>query len=373
MKNILFALILVFSIYGWACPAWIDNDLLCRTHSLIAPTEPNLADDHERISKDCPKLVAEFGGELYGYDSMAISGIYAFLGGGGNLFIFDISDPLQAHEVSTYRFGAGYVNSLTKDGNFIHATYWYFEMLRDYWDTCFAILDVSDVNNVRKLGQYCHSSVEGEFTYYNPAIYGNYAFVEGPGIQVFDISDKQHPFPLKNYPDYGFADMEIVDQYGYTDEVAIYDVSDPLNIVRIGYLEIASIAFMALSADHDYEYVAGGPTYLYVVDVSQIADPKLVSTLYVNIKIFDISVQDIILGIVGEGPFSDTDEIEIFNISNPASPEGLGSYTVANAGSLLQIAIKDKYAFVRTYGKGIFVFDLSACKASGHRRPVTRP
>jgi hypothetical protein len=372
-KDIFLALIIVFGIYKCACAAWSGNASLSGGHFLIAPDKPNLPNNHERNSKDCPKLVAEFGGPSTGYESMEISGDYVFLGTHmGELKIFDISDPHNAFEVSTYEFGAQYVNSLTKDGSYIYATYWYFPMLRAYWETCFAILDVSDVNNVRKLGQYCHSSVEGEFTYGSTAIIGNYALVTGPGIQVFDISDKQHPSPLKNYPDYGFANMELIGHYGYTNEVAIYDVSDPLDIARIGYLDVVSSSVMALSVDHNYVYVPAWPTGFKIIDVSDVADPKLVSSQDEDKRIFGISLFENVLCISGYNENLSEDIIEIFDVSNNKYPKKMGSYTLRGKGWLYGVILKDQYAFIRTGGQ-IIVFDLSACKASGHRRPVTRP
>ncbi len=204
------------------------------------------------------------------------------------------------------------------------------------------------------------------------ALDGNYAFVStrDTGLQILDVSDSADPVVVNSFEIDGGVIVKSLVRDGIlyalgwqsspdsgstveTYTLNIISVSDPQNPYLLGtyHHQWRPLWFMALSGD--YAYLAGYENYFLVVDISDPAQPQLVTTVstgYHNLR-----------GLAMDGGLLffltfETRTLQIYDISDPASPQPLGSFTTHFTPECLAVA--GGYAYIGT-PSSVFIIDVS--------------
>ncbi len=176
------------------------------------------------------------------------------------------------------------------------------------------ILDIRNPHRPVRVGHFESTSRSMQ----NLALVGNLAFVactDLGGLLILDVSDVTNPVLVGTYPDAEFTDVQVVGNYAYL-------------------------------AEPDYG--------LYIVDVSNPADPSYVSRLLPSQSTEGSGV--IVRGqyaYLSGGPAG----IFVMGVSNPASPQKLGSYNTDGYAS--HITLSGNYAFVSDHSGGLYVLNIA--------------
>ena len=170
------------------------------------------------LAQDCPELVGRVHGGTA--RALAVAGDLAFLAGGHELLIADVSDPLTPRVVG------------------------------DVWITA------QDV-----------------------AVSGDYAYVASGGLAVIDVSTPSAPVEVGFYdlPDYDYPiDVAVSDGYAYivtnTARLRVIDVSVPSAPVEVGFIDTPDFT-NGVAVSGGYAYVADWGEGLRVIDVSTPSAP----------------------------------------------------------------------------------------------------
>ncbi len=228
------------------------------------------------------EIIDYYDNESYFMD-MEIRGDYLYTAAGENgLTIFDISDVYNTFLPVSFLPGlTNYSNFVTLDNNLIYL---------DNNKKGFSIIDVSDVTNPEVLSNITIESGSEDL-----AILGDYAYIVGSDVAlvVYDVSNSNNPILVNSF-DYEISNrsittkaIDIVGNSAYValglSGLAIFDISDPLNISLLGYK--SDIKSVGVDVVGDYSYVT----------------------------VHDVSVDDYGLTILDTSNFSDISEISYYN------------------------------------------------------------
>ena len=195
-----------------------------------------------------------------------------------------------------------------------------------------------------------------QFDFTNPLAMianSNYAFVglqrnQASEVIVLDLANPAQPVDLAVVPFYteGPRPVAVVGDVLYVavsgpeglEMVNVATPSDPVVIGQVDLPDYASPAQMVVSGN--YAYLVDGQG-LFILDISNPADPSLVGS-YTGIGFSTIAVQGSYVFTIGYNT------LYIFDVSNPALPELLGTYEEDlnhqfESGAL---AVKGSYAYV---------------------------
>ena len=100
------------------------------------------------------------------------------------------------------------------------------------------------------------------------AIRGDYAYVAGGGLQVYDISDPLHPFAVGFYDSDGGGIQDVALRGGYAyvtdgayfqpNSLKVLDVADPANPTLVGRGATSAVIIDSVSLAGDYAFVTDG-------------------------------------------------------------------------------------------------------------------
>ncbi len=192
------------------------------------------------------------------------------------------------------------------------------------------------------------------------ALDGNFAYVStrDTGLYILDVSDSANPVVVNSFEIAGGVVVKSLVRDGILyalgwDILNIISVSDPHNPVLLGsyYHPGQNFWFMALAGD--CAYLAGYGRYFLVVDISDPQLPQLLTTVSTGTSTMR--------GLAVDGGLLCTITFEsrtfqIYDISNPASPQPLGNFRTHFTPECLAVA--GGYAYVGT-AYGIFIIDVS--------------
>jgi hypothetical protein len=270
--------------------------------------------------------------------------------------VYDISNPASPTQISVFSGFPGYV-----EGIFVHQTSYGLYVFETGYSTGWAIVDATDINNPTLLAKLpvptCDSiAVKGNYAFYgghndgvwvvdisdpsNPqekiliknkgrntglAIDGNYLYIAGSwaDLTIADISNPEDPvITVWNFGGSMGGNLFVIDNYLYVEGVRIFDVSDKYN-PKLIYSEDLGFGRGAqpLARYGDY-LIFGGQNGLFVVDISDRANPTVVSNYSLDMYTGDAEVYGSTLFAV-EG----TGGLYSIDISNPANPTLLDSIT----------------------------------------------
>jgi PKD repeat protein len=271
----------------------------------------------------------------------------------------------------------------------------------------FVVLDVSNPAAPSALGSTVVPAAISKI-----AVSGSVAYVAAgaAGLRILDVSDPAHPVEVGHVDGLAY-DVAVSGTHAYlagappgggAGGLSIYDVTNPASPVQVGSWTGGSTSLRVVVAG-EFAYVASWSTYrgfVTIVHVSDPTDPIAVADfstaagrgtpppndlaldgnlLFVcedGMSIVDVSnpASPIILGgfdaaaVAASGPFvfvTTSNQLGVLNIADPRSPV-LTSSQPLTAGALpAAVALAGNLVLVADREGGLYLFDDSACGASG--------
>ena len=283
---------------------------------------------------------------------------YAFLGSGGGIIVFDVSNPsspVKMGEVGT----PGGVGGLFFLNNRIYVAN--VGGLRIY--------DASDPSSPLFLGNCSILPIDplNDKTI-DVWVEGNYAYVAGNtyGLQIVDVSNPSSPKEVGHYdtPGQAFA-VSVQGDYAYIADrhggLRIIDVSDPSHPEEVGvWIPWWDTFIYNVFVSGDYAYLVCDTDGLLIIDISNPSNPEYVGGYIVKMDWYwKVGIW------VSENLAYFTSQrvgLLIIDVSNPEEPKKLGEYPMLHWVS--DIWVHRHHAYVTTSGEGIpssffYIIDVS--------------
>lgn len=244
--------------------------------------------------------------------------------------------------------------------------------------TSFRIVDISDPQTPQTVSfiSLTVNSIE---------VLGNYAYLTGNGLRIFDISNPQNPIEVfcKSSPSFVLSDAVMIYDHAYIprgrDGFQVLDVSDPSTLIETGnYRPRKSIQLQplpsfkltaetrmvsAIAVHDDYAFVAEnllGTDSFYdglinVFDISKPHKPQLVNTYTMpnNIGVQRLFISENYL--LATASYMDNPSAVMLDISEPTAPMEVTTPALPNG----LVAFFKSYAFFATGPSGLKVWDFS--------------
>ena len=299
----------------------------------------------------------DYGGS---YDIVA-SGKYLYAGAGGQVRIYDISTKEKINnikmeslhlfykEYGTYKEKTPPVNILHTKAGLIHGLFAY----KNYLYVIGSKFVIADISKPEKAYIVSSLNIGGKDVH----VQGNYAYlttpsVRGDDITIIDVSDKKKPKKIGglDIDKFGgdcrsirrlYADGKYVYTGGVRNWLYIIDVSDPKNpklLSKFPNNRLKGVGISSIAKKDNYVFVVAYHYGFCVIDVSDPKNPKKVAEV---IKSHDPNASDI--KIVGDLLFLSTryEGFRIYDIKDPKNPK-----------------LVTKFGGFRTYAEGIFFHKL---------------
>lgn len=319
----------------------------------------NISDPTETIEVASFETIADGSVDIMQYRMptfhIAISGGYAYVVDGlKDLHIFDISDMSNIKQPKILYMEENIISvaaaenlvCIIMESNNIYMTE----------KNKLQILDVTDLQSPQELGGF---EIQG-----NPksvVINNNHLFVagQGSGIVVVDISEPEILETVAYYSElpteFGISTKEVFDvavNDGYLyildeNNLIVMDIIDPENSKQVSSLNLPGNA-RVLGVQGSYAYVMTAEARFLVIDISNPGEPNIVGTMNVSYypyhSAFDIKENYVYAsGQISEGVY----ELDIIDVSDPAKPEIVYSYSYDVVDSILWgISVKDEFIYM---------------------------
>jgi hypothetical protein len=234
------------------------------------------------------------------------------------LRIMDINNPTSPVEIS-YVENIGYIYNVS--------VFWPYAYVSDWYDGSLYIIDISNLTSPSVVGQFhSYEIVNGLF---GVAVVGNQAFVSMAerGLYTLDVSNPSNPSQLGIYNPFGtlFAlSMWQNTLYVANNSIVAIDITNPISPVLLGTGHGTGRAHsVGSSAGYTYsDDSSWWPSHLNVMDFTNPYAPVLVNTIETNQPMNEMKI------VGGYGYLGDHD-LQILDLSNPASPVVIGNYASA--------------------------------------------
>ena len=180
----------------------------------------------------------------------------------------------------------------------------------------------------------------------------------GPRIVVLDVSDPSDIVVLGQsevFPSI-VGSVGVAGPYLYAtlgdDGLRVIDVSDPANLQVLGSWD-ASETLHRVAADENYAYAVTSNS-IWIINVSDPTNPYAVgsSAITGNIRALAVDNGHAYIAARHGG-------LQVVDLSDPASPQVVGSYTDAQGYDVADVAVSGRYAYVAASGGGLHVVDIS--------------
>ena len=291
--------------------------------------------------------------DLYGLGVTVLDDYFAIAAAADGLVIMDLSTPGTPAEIGVVKTpGSAAAVDGTQDFTFIAE----FDGLR--------ILDTSNPARPAEVGFFeCPRGA------WDVAVVGDLAFIVGDSgwLRVIDVSEPASPEEIGSFhaDTPPATDVEVVGNYAYV--VASYlgfivDVSDPTSPVLAGWLfeERDRVDDIEISGNHAF-VVSHWERYLKVFDVTDPADPALVSEIETQGEPVDIEVVGSLAYVAypSFGGFGSFQGLQILDVSDPALPvevAALGFYE--DSWSSAELAVHGNCALIGA-SESLYAFDVT--------------
>ena len=186
------------------------------------------------------------------------------------------------------------------------------------------------------------------------------------GIEVLNVSLPENITEIYQYYEdtSAISDLATDGSYLYAaagqDGLIIFNISNPsedmtkLSQVSIGVNQTTSF----IEIKDGLAYVGKDEEAMYIIDITDVNNPIIQSSIWFETKIESVAIKEDIAFLVGYST-----GIEMYNISNPSSPQYIGSYTEDSKldGTIRSkdIEIKDDIAYVCMKNDGFAAFNIS--------------
>jgi len=312
------------------------------------------------LAQDCPELV----GQLGPVSAVAVSGNYAYFGGGA-LMIADIADPAAPQVV-----GEAALTKLVQ-GVAVSSGYAYVAATT----AGLRVIDVSDPSEPVEVGHVDTPGVADDV-----AVEGSYAYVAWGsttlnvgGLLVIDVSTPSAPVEVGSLDAPGAAhDIAVSGSYAYVMSpqrmggfLTVIDVSTPSapeEVVSIGTLD----GDVAVSGDYAYVSGCAGDVVLTcglgVFDVSDSSAPVgMGSITAVDAITGDVAVSGGYAYVIYDPYGFVGSSLRVIDVSTPSAPAVVGSVTTPDVA--LGVAVAGGHAYVAASGAGLRVVDVQTPSA----------
>ncbi|WP_370573446.1 disaggregatase related repeat-containing protein, partial [Methanomethylovorans sp.] len=152
-------------------------------------------------------------------------------------------------------------------------------------------------------------------------------------------------------------DVEIFGDYAYLgqgQDLVVLNIADIRKPSEVGRIITPSVV-SAIAVSGDYAYIGDGSSGLTIVDITDPASPQLMGT-YAGI--YDSSAYSVVVSgqyayVTNQFPGN----LQIIDISDPSAPTLAGNYDVSGQGNANGVAISGNYAYVAA--GGLIIVDIS--------------
>ncbi|HEX7319059.1 MAG TPA: T9SS type A sorting domain-containing protein [bacterium] len=239
----------------------------------------------------------------------------------GGFRIFDVYDPQDVYEISHYQT-SGCNGSLFVKGNYAY--------LGEYSgiQKFLSIVDVSDPQNCAEIGRLAFNTDIRHIW-----VQGNYAYVtdDSGAMHIVDVSAPANPIRVGYYlfPSYwGARGIFVKDTFAYVSffdpqvGIRVINVSDPTNPYEIGFCDSTESSYKIIGCDN-YLYVSGYSYYhgaqLWIININDPHMPFICSYEGACDGNLWLSNDRVYIA-------SWNDSLYIVDVSNPADPHLIGYY-----------------------------------------------
>lgn len=345
-----------------------------------------------------PSLVIKF--DTTGSSSITIDSGKAYIGTFYNgIEIVDITTPSAPVSLGTYNTPRAGVNILV-----IGTTAYVSDQSKGL-----LILDVSNPASITSIGSYDTDGLT-----YAVEVSGGHAYLADKmgGIKIIDISTPTSPTLTKSFNEMlGLTRIVVSGDYVYganSEKLIIFDKSDINNISKVSELNLVSSTLKDIAIRGDYVYVAAESAGVHIVNISNPASPIFIKSfdpgsakqiqivgdyMYVagstgGLHILDmrdpenliivsttdtreaetLKVADDILYLADYWITSNStvNGLRIYNVSDPALPDFLGTVSVPD-GKGYGVEVANGYAFISgAWAWGLHAIDVSSLTAPSY-------
>ncbi len=265
-----------------------------------------------------------------------------------------LTSPRNYQILSLDNYTAGYqCRSLDVQGRKVYATHY------SGGASSIDLLDITDPSNVFRLddrsaaASITASEVDGQIWYIG---------TEGSWLAAYNVSDPFNiPGPEDNIAivDGRINDLEVQGHFLYValdspgDVIQIYDVEDPSNMIFVLGLTNLNYHIYGLEVSGDLLYMAHGGTGLVIWNMTTPYDGGSFASLTDTAgDSMDVLV-DGNLAYVADG----AEGVLIFDVSDPTSPDLLGTYDTP--GTARKLALHGNTLYVADYTGGLIILDVA--------------
>jgi Tol biopolymer transport system component len=281
----------------------------------------------------------------------------AYVGYDLGFIIFDVSDPAHPTQRGSYNLAA--YNPVVHD-LYVAGTVAY--VAAD--STGVVAVDISDPDHPVERGIYRPTGTQ--FQAMDVQVIGNLAYVFDniKGLYILDVSNPAAPVERGTYQQAWIQNIQVVGNFVYMshiyDRLFIIDVGDPYNPREYTSFEVAG-GGRYVWVSGDIAYLAAGSGGLQVIDIQDVARPHIQGHYASSGSIFTVSLVKNRIYTGGDGAFDiksrlSSTQLQVFDVSNPASPLFQGSF--GPLGGLVSVQGQPDAAYA-SFQQDLFRFDVS--------------
>jgi hypothetical protein len=148
---------------------------------------------------------------------------------------------------------------------------------------------------------------------------------------------------------------------GIGPRLAVLNVADPSRPVLVGESPIFPDYVRGVAIVEEYAYVAAGAGGLFVVNVSNPAQPTVTG-------VYNTSGDAQSVTVAGDYAYLADDDagLRVIDIGTPSTPTEIASYTPTS--TIRDVAVVGNHAYLATYSDGLHLLDISNPHAPAHQR-----
>ena len=285
---------------------------------------------------------------------VAVSGHYAYITQTNyGLQIIDFLDATAPELVGVFE-GVGSYNG---------TDYWDIILYGDYaFIADYAYSVTNDSGGFQVLNVSNPTAPELQFIYdlhlvNNLALDGTtlYISTQTTGVHSFDVAMPSSPVYLDNNLETAYVkEMAVYNDYLVTcgRNCEIYDIADPESIELASFNPVMSeVASVFVSGD--YAYIGHRYSGLTIVDISNPAAPEMVANHATSGRAYTTQVRDQLAYV------TNTSGMDIFDVSDPTNPVLLGSFQDSDTSSCEEFTLIGNLAYITGYPYEIYIVDIT--------------
>ena len=266
----------------------------------------------------------------------------AYLGSGGGVYVLDVSDPSEPHELSDDIRTSGYVRDICLQSNLLYVA------------SSDAGLEVWDVTNDSMPIPVTRLDLPGPA--YGITVQDSLVFVaeRGVGLRIINVANPRKPKVMGCWRGTAYAhDVDVSDSLAFVasdrDGLIVVKVSDLLNPQEIGRCTTRSNV-RAVEVLGPYAFAANTARGLQVVDVSDPREPAIVAELDPSRSVYGMAM-------AGDCVYLAAQELCIIDVADPLHPRLMSASDVY--GNPHAVALAGGRAYVASGWAGLNVFSVT--------------